>query len=44
MYCVMGRAGMYGLLLDHPQGFTVILYNNMPTVEICVKHLEAIAH
>ena len=35
---------MNGLLLDHLQGFLVILYNNVPAIEICVKLLEATAH
>ena len=38
------RGDMYGLLLDHLQGFMVVLYDNIPTIEICVKHLEAKAH
>ena len=36
--------GMNGLLLDHLQGFMVILYDNMPAVEICVKLLKAKAN
>ena len=35
---------MNGLLLDHLQGFMVILYNNMPAVEIYVKCLKAKSH
>ena len=35
---------MYGLLLDHLQGFVVILYDYMPAIEVCVKLLEAEAH
>ena len=32
---------MYGLVLDHLQGFTVILYDNMSAVNVCVVLLEA---
>ena len=31
------RDWMGGFVVDHLQGFMVILYANMPTVEVCVE-------
>ena len=35
---------MNGLLLDHFQWFMVILYDDMPAVQVCVELLEAEEH
>ena len=35
---------MYGLILDHLQGLMVILYDNMPAIEVCAELLKAKAH
>ena len=35
---------MYGIMLDHPQWFVVILHDDVPAIEVCMELLEAKAH
>ena len=40
----LGWGCMDGLLLDHFQWFVVILYNNMPAIDVSVELLQIEAH